>query len=372
MEAEDLLKKIITKIPFKILTNEGLIIIILLAYGIIGSYFIMNLSILDSVYYALITMATIGYGDITPVTTVQKVFTITLAVGGLGIIAYVFTIILSNFSEKMNKVAKGAKIMRKIEKMDDYVVICGYGRVGKTIVKNMNERNQNVIIIEKDPLKTEKVKDLKNIAVLKRDATEEDVLKYVLTEKCNSIVICTGDDVTNLFIVLSIREIDKDVLIVSRLSNIENKNKLIQAGANKIVSPEIIGGEDIFYNAIEKQMIKVTTKYGPEKLVETAEKLEELGCRIESIDFHLRGIKTPLSHKIESFEHEDITKLKKIVEKDEFDALYKLSNSIHSEWITCPNKKSHDILIEKLEQEDDVLGINLTNHEIQEIIKKRE
>lgn len=331
----------------------------------------MKLNIIDSIYFSVITMATVGYGDISPITPLQKIFAISLAVIGIGIVAYALTSILTNISNTLNKISKGASIMKKIEKMEDYYVICGYGRVGKAVLNNLIEREHNVVIIEKNEEIIEKINtDDDKIAVLKKDGTDSDVLKAVLTEKCNSIMVTTGSDVVNLFIVLSIREIDENVLIVSRLNYMENKHKLEQAGANKIISPEVKGAEDIFYNAINNHLIKITVKNNAEEVFKRMNIVKKYNCRLESIEYHFPGIRTALPIKITNF-NSDITKeIEHIRISEEYQQLIKLSKNHHSEWISCPNKKTLNVLIEEIKKECPIIGINLTNEEIYEIIKK--
>ena len=94
--------RLLTRLPTKYITSGLILVIILFAYGIAGSYFIMKLNFVDSVYYAVITMATVGYGDYLPTTGVQKIFATTLTLSGVAVLAYVFNVILSNFQEKVS------------------------------------------------------------------------------------------------------------------------------------------------------------------------------------------------------------------------------------------------------------------------------
>lgn len=141
--------RLLTRLPTKYVTIGLLLIIALFVYGILGSYFIMHLNIIDSIYYSIITMATVGYGDYTPHTGIQKIFATTLALSGVALLAYVFNIMLTSFQEKMSTYSKGARKMKTIEDMDDYYIICGFGRVGKVVFDELNKRKQNIIVIEK-------------------------------------------------------------------------------------------------------------------------------------------------------------------------------------------------------------------------------
>ena len=211
--------------------------------------YIMHLDFINAIYYSVITMATVGYGDYIPTTGIQKMFATTLALGGVALLAYVFNIILTNVQEKMTEYSKGAKKLKAIEVMEDYYIICGFGRVGKVVFDELTQRNQNVIVIDKDEDTCESIEESENVVVLNEDAIEDDLVAKLAGEKCRSVIICTGDDVNNLFIVMTIRETNPDAWIVTRASKLENVKRLKKAGANKIVSPEIIGGEGLYYES---------------------------------------------------------------------------------------------------------------------------
>lgn len=291
-----LIDKILRKIPFSITSTGVILIILIVIYGVVGSYLIMHLDIANSFYYTIIAIATVGYGDITPHTIIQKLFSTTLAIGGIGIVAYIFTVVLTNFFDRMMKFTREARIMNKIDRMNDYYIICGYGRVGQSVVKHLDERNHNIIILETDEEKISKAKEKDNILILKKDATDNEFLKELMNEKCNAVIVTTGSDVTNLFIVLSVREVSNDMLIISRLSYLENKNKLKQAGADKLISPENIGGEDIFYHAIENLTIRITAKNSNLDTVKRAKMVQkkDVGLKVLISIFQELNILYPL------------------------------------------------------------------------------
>ena len=229
--------RLLTKIPTKYGTTGMILIAALFVYGILGSYFIMHLNIIDSIYYSIITMATVGYGDYTPHTGIQKIFATTLALSGVALLAYVFNIMLTSFQEKMSEYSKGARKMKAIEDMDDYYIICGFGRVGKVVFDELKKRKQNIIVIEKDEEICENIEEGDNIVKFHKDASEDNIISRLAGEKCNSVIVSTGDDVNNLFIVWTIRENNPDAWIVTRASRVENIPRLKKAGANKVVSP---------------------------------------------------------------------------------------------------------------------------------------
>ena len=368
-------KRLLTRMPTEYITSGILLIIGLFVYGVVGSYFIMGLNLVDSIYYAVITMATVGYGDYTPHTGIQKIFATTLAIAGVTLLVYVLNIILTNFEQKMGAYSKEARKMRAIENMDDYYILCGYGRVGKVVFEELSKRNQNIILFEKDEELIESIDDSDSVVTINKDATEDDLISKLAGEKCRSVIISTGDDVTNLFIVLTIRESNPDAWIVSRASKEENYSRLRKAGADKIVSPELIGGKDLYFESTRPHILKLTVRHSVDQLYDEFKIISKHGCTLENIQYHLPGIETPLTRRINTMDIEDGKQfrdyLKKNVEqKDAIENLYKLVNNTHSHIISGPNRATFRKLIDELEKNEEILGINLTKKEVADITRE--
>ena len=367
--------RLLTKIPTKYVTTGLILIIALFIYGIIGSHFIMGLNLIDSIYYSVITMATVGYGDYTPHTGIQKIFATTLALAGVALLAYVFNIILTNFQEKMSKYSKGARKMKAINDMDDYYLLCGYGRVGKVVFDELTQRNQNVIVIEKDKELCESIEDSDSVVAINEDATKDELITKLAGKKCNSAIITTGDDVSNLFIVLTIRETNPDAWIVSRASKLENISRLKKAGADKIVSPEIIGGKDLYFESTRPHLLKITVRHTSDEIFDEFELIVKHKCTLENIEYHIPGIETPLTRKIKTMSYADGKNYRNYLnthddKKQAVENLYKTVNNIHSHLISGPDKATFDKLVKDLEQIEDIIGINLSNEEIAKITRE--
>lgn len=368
--------RLLKTLPTKYIASGLILIIILFIYGIVGSYFIMGLNLIDSIYYATITMATVGYGDYTPHTGIQKIFATTLAIGGVALLAYVFNIILTNFQERMNEYSKGARKLKVIENMEDYYILCGFGRVGQVVFNELNQRNQNIIIIDKDEEVCEKIEETDNVVVLNRDATEDDGLIAKLAgDKCRSVILCAGDDVINLFIVLTIRETNPDAWIVTRSSKLENIKRLRKAGADKIISPEVIGGKDLYFESTRPHLLKITVNHSSDEILDEFKVIAKHGCTLENIEYHLPGIETPLTRQIKTMDLSDGQRFVNYLsthddQRNALDNLYKTVNDVHSHLIAGPDRATFDKLVKDLEEIEEIIGINLTNKEIAKITEK--
>lgn len=367
--------KILTKMPTRYIDNGLIFIVGLFVYGIVGTHHIMKLNWFDSIYYATITMTTVGYGDYLPSTGIQKIFATTLAIGGVALLAYVFNIILANFQEKMSEYSQGAKKMKAIEVMKDYYIICGLGRVGKVVLEELLERNQNVIVIDKDKDKCESLKETDNLIIINEDAIEDDLIAKLAGDKCRSVIICTGDDVNNLYIVLTIRETNPDAWIVTRASKLDNIKRLRKAGADKIVSPEIIGGEDLYYESARPHILRVTVKHTVDEIYDEFKIIAKHGCTLETIDYHLPGIETPLTREVKAMKLHDGKRYQNYLnshddQRQALENLYKTVNTVHSHFISGPDQTAFDKLLKDLEKQEEIIGVNLTNEEIAKITSK--
>ncbi len=352
-----------------------LIIIFILLYGILGSIFIMNLNIFDSIYYTIITIATVGYGDIIPVTPLQKIFSVTLAISGVGLLAYIVTFIISSVTENLQDIRSGRIMERKLAEMENHYILCGFGRVGAAVYEELMKRNQKVIIIEKEAEKLEDIEENDKVIALNANATEDKTLKKLNIDKSLGMIVTTGSDVDNLFIVLTTRELYKDSWIISRASKKENVNRLKHAGANKVISPEASGGVDIYFAAVQPNLVYITQNHEIDFLEKEFEILKKYDCHLENIEYHFHGVRTPVTRDIGVLGEEEKNHFIDMVKnnpnvRNSLETMYKTVNGVHSHWISGPDKTHVDMAIEELKKEDGFLGVNLKFEEINEFTKQ--
>ena len=352
-----------------------LIIVLILIYGILGSIYIMGLDIYDSIYYTIITLATVGYGDITPITPLQKIFSVTLALSGVGVLAYIVTFIISSVTQNLQDMRSGRIMERKLADMQNHYILCGFGRVGTAVYEELMKRNQKVIIIEKNEEKLEDIEENENVILLNGNATEDKTLKKLNIDKSLGVIVATGSDVDNLFIVLTTRELYNDAWIVSRASKKESINRLKHAGANKVISPESSGGTDIYFAAVQPNLVHITERHGVDSIGKELEILRKYNCHLENIEYHFHGIKTPVSRTIGVLDESEEDNFVERINADKnvresLETIYSTVNEVHSHWISGPDQFFLNMAIKELENEGIVLGVNLSFDEINEFTKQ--
>ena len=217
-------------------------VLVAIAFGAAGFYLIEGWSILDSLYVAVQTVTTVGYGDRTPATQNGRIFSTVFMLASVGVVLYALTTtvhaivqseLLATFGQRRRS--------RRMSKLRDHFIVCGAGRVGSHLVRGLLGSAETFIVIERDPQKVAELTDL-GVMVLVRDATLEESLREAGVEHARGLAACLPDDADNVYVVLTARDLNPQMHIVARAAEEQAEPKLIRAGANRVVAPTIIGG----------------------------------------------------------------------------------------------------------------------------------
>jgi len=214
---------------------------VLISVGTVGFYVIGGdeWSLIDSFYMTIFTITTVGFGEVHPLNDLGRLWTSFIIVFGVSGFLYMLSEIGAELVEF--RVYKENQKKRKIRKMKNHYIICGYGRMGAVIARELHEKNYFFVVVEIDQDKVDKISALGYQSIL-GDATIEKTLEEAGIHKAAGIVVCLNNDPDNLFVTLTARSLNHDAFLVSRCSQINNTPKLIQAGANKVVNPYTAGG----------------------------------------------------------------------------------------------------------------------------------
>jgi len=198
-------------------------------------------NLFDGVYWSIVTLSTVGYGDIAPHTTGGRLVAIVLIFSGLGVLSFFTSIMVSGFSEKMYDLREN-RTYAEIKRYNDFVILCGFGRVGQHIAKQLAKDKLKFVIIDALEANIVRAKEWGYTAI-HADASKNGVLQSAGINNGASSVLCTtDDDVINVYITLTARHLNLQVNIISRANNIDNVKKLYQAGANNVIRPFEIAG----------------------------------------------------------------------------------------------------------------------------------
>ncbi|HEX5655154.1 MAG TPA: potassium channel protein [Chitinophagaceae bacterium] len=226
------------------LLQPFIILHIIIGCGIIGYMVIENASLIDALFMTTISITTVGYDQTVPLSETGKIFTIILLITSWGTFAFAISRITQFVvNGEINKYFKNRRLMKEIDKLDNHVIICGYGRNGHESARILKSHGIPFIIIEKNPaliVKADQEED--HLLHLEGDSTNDAVLLFAGVKKARALITTLPVDADNLFIVLSARELNPTIQIVSRASDSNSIAKLKKAGANNVIMPDRIGG----------------------------------------------------------------------------------------------------------------------------------
>lgn len=195
----------------------------------------------QAIYWALVTLSTVGYGDITPQTAEGRLVTMILILGGIGVLSFFTSIVVSAFNEKLPEIHNN-RVFAELERHPGHIILCGFGRIGADVGGRLARDRERFVVVDHDPDRVALAKRLGYLAVHGR-VEEIDLLRLLGVHNGASSILClTGDDVINVYVTLSARQLNRDIRIVSRANREDSLPKLYQAGANDAVMPFRIAG----------------------------------------------------------------------------------------------------------------------------------
>lgn len=231
---------------------EGLIALTgVIAVGTAGYMTIEGWSFLDAFYMTVTTVTTVGFREVHELDDAGRIFTAFLVLFGVGVAFYILTAMVAAIIEgDLGQVFGARRMKSQIEKLTDHNIVCGYGRVGEEIARELSERHAPAVVVDRDPQAIERARS-DGLLVVEGDATKDETLVAAGIERCRALIAASDSDATNTYITLTAKALRAEVFVVSRVSTLEVESKLRQAGADRIVSPYAIGGRRLALAALQ-------------------------------------------------------------------------------------------------------------------------
>jgi len=222
----------------------SLLFLLLLSAGTIGYHYSQNYPWLDALYMTVITVTTVGFKEVHPLDDHGKILTVFLILTSIVIYAYTITIITEYVvGENIFKKLIEKRMEKKINKLQNHIIIAGYGRTGKQAVKKLKNYSRKVVLVDMKKPEDDKLVDYEKVFFMEGDATKDEILLKAGIERASTLISTLHTDADNLFVVLSSRQLNPQLKIVSRAANEKTADKMKLAGADRIIMPEVIGGE---------------------------------------------------------------------------------------------------------------------------------
>ncbi len=223
--------------------NKILVLVVsIFAIGVVGYMWLSKYSFIDALYMTVITVTTVGFGEVKPFTPEEKIFTIVLILTSIIVFGYA----VSAFSEylvsgKLFDYLKHKRVEKQVEQLKKHTIVCGYGRIGKQAILKLKNYNEDFVVVEKNKEISEFL-DSEGILNLNGDSTLDETLINAGIEKASFLLTALPSDADNLFVVLTARQLNKNCKVISRASNESSYGKLKIAGADNVIMPGKLGG----------------------------------------------------------------------------------------------------------------------------------
>ncbi len=278
------------KSEFKPAVYAVLLLVSVVSIGIIGFMIIEGFSFIESFFMTIITVATVGFQEVHPLSDVGRIFTAFLIIFSFGIFAYAVTTFTRYIVDGIfRNYYKDNKVKKRIRKLNNHVIICGYGRNGKQAALNLHEHKEDFVIIEKDESLAQKIREDESLLYIEGDATNEEILEAAKLESARALIVTLPNDAENLYIVLTARQLNPDLVIVSRASDDHSVGKLKRAGATNVIMPDKIGGQRMAKLVAEPDLVEFVEYLMLQSHKEVS--LEEISCKNLAFCFADKSIK---------------------------------------------------------------------------------
>jgi voltage-gated potassium channel len=249
---------------------------LLVSFGTFGYILIEGWSFLDSLYMTVITLSTVGFTEVHRLSSFGKVFTMTLIVFGVSVIGYtVGSLAQIMFEGQFRRVIGRKKVENAIAALDGHYIICGFGRIGALICKEFAAKPLPFVVVEKDPETIGRMEqDGHGYLFLRGDATVDDTLLKAGIKKAKGLISVVASDTENVYITLTARGLNPELFILARSGEEGSELKLKRAGANKVISPYLIGGSRMAQAILRPTVVD---------FIEIATGLEHMELQMEEI-----------------------------------------------------------------------------------------
>lgn len=237
--------------PWQPVRRGFLLLTLVLVAGTIG-YMLLGLGLLDAVYQAVTTVSTVGFREVGESTGPWKVFTITLILVGTGTVLYTLTMTLETLIEgRLTDHFRSRRMTREIDQMSGHVVVCGWGRIGRRAATDLAAAGRDVVVIDRD----EAVRD-SPVPFVVGDATDDAVLAAAGLDRASTLIAVLNGDSDNVYLTLSARALRPDIFIIGRARVESAEARLMQAGADRVVNPQAIGGARVAALTLQPHVVE--------------------------------------------------------------------------------------------------------------------
>jgi voltage-gated potassium channel len=266
-----------------IYVSLGLLMMIVIS-GTTGYMLIEGFTFTEAFFMTIITISTVGFREVHPLSELGQFFTAFLIIFSFGIFAYAVTTLTRYIVDGvLRNYIKDNKVKTKIEKLSNHVIVVGYGRNGRQAIEELQRHKFQVVVIDSKEIIIEKIREDAKLLYIYGDATQDETLTDARIGKARALITALPNDADNLFVVLTAKTMNPDITIISRASNFNSDRKLRSAGATNVIMPDKIGGQRMAKLVAQPDIVDflefVMLREGEEEYI------EEISCKDMSPQF---------------------------------------------------------------------------------------
>lgn len=214
----------------------------IIVFGTCGYSLVERMPLFEAFYMTIITISTVGYAEIVPLSQTGRTLTIIIIILGITVGAYTIGLLVRAFVEgELAKMVGRRKVQKQILGLKNHFIVCGFGRIGRIMCSELAADNIDFVVIEQDPAAIEDI-EIQRYLFIMMDATSEEALLAAGIMKAKGIATAVNSDANNVFITMTAKSLRPDIFVLARASEEKNEDKLVRAGASRVVSPYLIGG----------------------------------------------------------------------------------------------------------------------------------
>lgn len=252
--------------PWRRLVWPAALVVAIAVYGVAGYMLLEGWSFLDAAYMVVLILSSVGFREVRPLDTNGQLFTISLMVLGVTLLLVTVALVAQAVAEGgLGARGRRRRMQRAIDRMNGHYIVCGYGRVGRTVARELEGEGAQFVVVDYDEeLEAELMRD--GVVNIIGDSTSDDVLRHAGIDRAKALVSTLDSDANNVFVTIVARALNADLYIVARASEATSADRMYKAGADRVVSPYVSSGRHMALLALRPRVVDymdVTTDEGP-------------------------------------------------------------------------------------------------------------
>jgi voltage-gated potassium channel len=242
-------------VTFRKIAQWSASLLALLLIGSLGFVWLEGWDFFDALYMTVTTLTTVGYGEIHPLDRIGRIYNMVLILTGMGVMLYIVGSLARVVIEgELQSVLGRRKLIKHIKRLKNHYILCGFGRIGEIIARQLKERGVSLVVVENAPALLPRL-EASGFYFINGDATRDEVLLEAGIERAKGLVAVVGSDASNVYIVLTARSLNPHLFIVARGEELGSEQKLLRAGADKVESPYYMGGQKMAHTILHPTVV---------------------------------------------------------------------------------------------------------------------